>query len=79
MTTAASKSTISNGQPPLSPTHTALKVSAGGIAYIKPNNLSVRLTVADRLGSNPAASADGKDTDGTKDTPRIWFAMSKSF
>lgn len=50
-----------------------------GIAYIKPNDFLVRITVADRLGSNPAATANGQDADGTKRSPMIWLEMSKSF
>ena len=35
--------------------------------------------IADRIGSNPAADADGNDSDGTKFSPRGWLSIVTQF
>ena len=50
-----------------------------GVNWIAPGDFSVKLSVAQRIGSNPAASIKGRDVDGTYDTPRFWAQLSKYF
>ena len=61
------------------PNSYSLEGVGAGISYIKPGSFMIKLTAADRLGSNPVTDTDGHDADGTKRTPRIWLEMSKSF
>jgi hypothetical protein len=35
--------------------------------------------LASRLGQNPSADANGKDSDGTEYEPRAWFSIVKQF
>jgi len=37
----------------------------------------MKITIATRVGGNPASSGSGNDSDGTKRDPRIWFTISK--
>lgn len=42
-------------------------------------NADIKLTVAQRMGNNPAASATGMDSDGTKKGTRFWLSTSMVF
>lgn len=42
-------------------------------------NLTVKGTVATRIGSNPLADDDGNDFDGTKRVPRFWLESTLAF
>ena len=42
-------------------------------------NIDLKLTVAQRIGTNPAPSLTGTDSDGTKRTPRWWLNATWSF
>ena len=42
-------------------------------------NADIKLTVAQRMGNNPAASNTGMDSDGTKKGTRLWLSTSMVF
>ncbi len=50
-----------------------------GVNWISPGDFAVKLSVAQRIGTNPGASSKGRDVDGTYDTPHFWAQLSKYF
>lgn len=56
-------------------------LSGGGVGvnWIVPGNFAVKLSVAQRIGDNPARSVNNTDSDGTRDTPHFWAQLSKFF
>lgn len=50
-----------------------------GVTWIKPGIASIKLTMAQRLGSNPGMNAQGRDSDGTKREPRFLLQGSYYF
>ena len=50
-----------------------------GLVWTKPGSLSIKGTVAQRLESNPAMDANGKDSDGTLREPRFWIQATYYF
>lgn len=41
--------------------------------------MSIKGSVAWRVGTNPNTQADGSDNDGTKEAARVWVSLSKAF
>jgi hypothetical protein len=52
-----------------------------GIAYgfIASPSVSLKLTVARRIGSNPNPATSGNDQDGTLVKTRVWFNANVAF
>lgn len=61
------------------PNHYTLSGGGVGINWTVPGNFMIRGSIAQRIGSNPARSGDGNDSDGTYKTPHFWVSLSKSF
>jgi len=61
------------------PNHYTLSGGGFGINWVVPGNFVIRGSVAQRIGANPARSADGNDSDGTYKTPHFWVSLSKAF
>lgn len=49
------------------------------LAWQATSVLDVKATLARRLGNNPAAQANGNDSDGTKKINRLWLSTSLTF
>lgn len=45
----------------------------GALSYNYNNRISFKLTVASRIGGNPAPGPQGRDSDGTLEQTRFWF------
>ncbi|NHZ42238.1 ShlB/FhaC/HecB family hemolysin secretion/activation protein [Massilia aquatica] len=56
-----------------------LKGVGVGINWRAPGNVSVRLQVAGKIGSNPARNASGKDADGSSSRTRAWLQVAAYF
>jgi hemolysin activation/secretion protein len=56
-----------------------LKGAGVGIHWRGPGNVSVRLQVASKIGSNPARNASGKDADGSSSRTRAWLQVAAYF
>lgn len=56
-----------------------LKGVGVGINWRGPGNVSVRLQVASKIGSNPARNASGKDADGSSSRTRAWLQVAAYF
>jgi len=50
-----------------------------GLAWTDPGSLTIKGTVAQRLETNPAETANGKDSDGTLREPRFWIQATYYF
>ena len=61
------------------PNHYTLSGGGVGINWVVPGNFVIRGSMAQRIGSNPARSLDGSDSDGTHKAPHFWVSLSKSF
>jgi len=61
------------------PNNYTLSGGGFGINWISPGDFAVKLSVAQRIGSNPNPQANGRDVDGTYDTPHFWAQLSKYF
>ena len=61
------------------PNNYSLSGGGFGINWIKPGDFAVKLTVAQRIGTNPHRNANGTDVDGTYNTPQFWAQLSKFF
>ena len=48
-----------------------------GFSYSKPGDFTIKGSVAWRLGDNPG-TADNRDSDGTRESPRLWVQFSKT-
>lgn len=65
---------------PNHPNRYELKGYGASISYSLPSKYSLRMTVAQRLGNNPAANAaTGADTDGSHKIDRVWFSAITYF
>lgn len=60
------------------PNSYSLSAAGVGLMWIIPDRLMARFSVANRLGNNPGAEK-GRDNDGTKRSPQIWFQLSAYF
>ncbi len=57
-----------------------LSGGGAGINWIAPGNFAVKVSVAQRIGTNPARNVrNGTDVDGSYDTPHFWAQLSKYF
>lgn len=65
---------------PSHPNRYELKGFGVSLNYTQPSKYSLRLTVAQRLGNNPAANpTTGADGDGTRSVDRVWFSAITYF
>ncbi len=62
-----------------SPNEITLKGAGVSVAYVAPFGLSISATYTRRIGSNPNATADGADQDGTLKKNRFWLQASMPF
>jgi hemolysin activation/secretion protein len=61
------------------PNNYTLSGGGVGVNWTAPGNFSIRGTVAQRIGSNPARNPEGRDSDGSYETPHFWVSLSKYF
>ncbi|NBV76408.1 MAG: ShlB/FhaC/HecB family hemolysin secretion/activation protein, partial [Methylococcaceae bacterium] len=61
------------------PSHYTLSGGGLGIDLIVPKQFEINFSVAQRIGSNPAATNTGKDNDGSNRTPHFWLQINKFF
>lgn len=61
------------------PNRYSLQSAGMSLTWDRPGGLSFALVVSRRMGSNPAQSALGKDSDGTRTENRIWTGVKFSF
>lgn len=57
----------------------SLEGAGASVELILPWGIFAKGTVATRVGGNPGQNAAGRDNDGTKRDPRIWFTVNKFF
>lgn len=50
-----------------------------GITVSRPGRFEAKAQWAQKIGSNPAASATGKDADGTQNSTRLWLSLTAFF
>jgi len=67
-----------SGSPGLSNGYSLDGIGAG-FTWLPGSGFQITGSLATRLGSNPAASATGKDGDGTRDIVRGWLNLTKYF
>lgn len=63
----------------LAPNRFSLAGSGLGVSWGRSSDAIVRATVAWRHGRNPAADPQGRDSDGTHRTPRVFVSVLKTF
>lgn len=61
------------------PNRYALSGTGLGLAWVKPGDLSVVLTLADPVGDHPGKTAADKNQDGSARETRAWLRVSKFF
>jgi hemolysin activation/secretion protein len=62
------------------PNNYTLSGGGFGINWINPGDFAVKLSVAQRIGTNPHRNpTSGADVDGTYNTPQFWAQLSKYF
>jgi hemolysin activation/secretion protein len=60
--------------------HVALEGAGIGLNWVMSDRISLRATLAQRIGSNPLASAaTGKDSDGSLERMRLWLGVTAYF
>jgi hemolysin activation/secretion protein len=64
---------------PASPNGYDLHGYGFSLAWQPTQNVDMKATVAQRMGYNPAAQANGTDSDGTKKITRIWLSTGVAF
>jgi hemolysin activation/secretion protein len=65
--------------PPASPNSYHIQGYGMSLTWQVTPSFDVKTAVAQRLGDNPNAQANGNDSDGTKKITRIWLSSSLSF
>ncbi len=64
---------------PADPNNYALKGYGVSLTWQSTPGVDVKLTAAQRIGTNPGALASGTDADGTKKMTRVWLSTSITF
>jgi hemolysin activation/secretion protein len=64
---------------PASPNGYSLKGYGVAVAWQPTLGMDIKCTIAQRSGDNPAALANGTDSDGTKKITRIWLSVGFAF
>jgi hypothetical protein len=68
-----------NINPPANPAAWHLQGAGLSLGWQNKNGLDIKASLAQRIGSNPAAQANGSDNDGTLRRMRVWLAASVTF
>lgn len=61
------------------PNRYTLKGAGVGLDWQIRGGTTLRAVIANRIGNNPAASPNGRDSDGTKRRPQIWLSATLPF
>lgn len=64
---------------PANPNSYSLKGFGFSLAWQVSQGIDVKASLAQRVGQNPAAQANGTDSDGTKKLTRFWLSMGIAF
>jgi hemolysin activation/secretion protein len=68
-----------NINPPANPAAWHLQGAGLSLGWQNKNGVDIKASLAQRIGSNPAAQANGSDNDGTLRRMRAWLAASVTF